>query len=562
VQEWKSGIVVVAKYKFTATDIERTPKGRRMARHTRGKSGFIPDSYVQKCTGKPLTVVLLGKTGNGKSAAGNKIVGASDDAETFPTSDGAESETEFCRDGYGTINGRLITVIDTPGILDTNIVKKMHSWGAWLPAYREDQKKVLRELTNMYTKAPDGFDAIILVSKFGERFTAEDGEALKLLTAFMGKEAEGHMIMLFTRGDEAERNARKQKVSSVDDYVEQWLTRLPEWVKDFICRIGNRKVLFNNILDADENPEAYQKQRLQLIEVIDKMTEGKPFINSKTKAAKGIEEALNATGYKRDLQTLRKKVQDIDKDLQDPKLSPTGKRRLQECRAQLQQEINDKEEKERTKRKEIEDKVRTKIKGEIKDGGCYPGSAIFVDKHGRRRQMDSLEVGDEVQVIINNEIQAEPVIIFIHRQLEVMQEFLQIKTEKNNILKITEDHLLFVEKTGKATAIPARDVRVGDILYVRADHSVEKDAVLDISKVYEKGVYAPVTLSGTILVNDVHTSCYFDVLSHEWSHRAMGVVRAAHYVSPWILQWISGVGQKDGCPGWCRLAHKILTLSD
>jgi len=38
-------------------------------------------------------------------------------------------------------------------------------------------------------------------------------------------------------------------------------------VKDFICRIGNRKVLFNNILDADENPEAYQKQRLQLIEV-------------------------------------------------------------------------------------------------------------------------------------------------------------------------------------------------------------------------------------------------------------------------------------------------------
>lgn len=214
-----------------------------------------------------MTVVLLGKTGNGKSAAGNKIVGASDDAETFPTSDGAESETEFCRDGYGTINGRLITVIDTPGILDTNIVKKMHSWGAWLPAYREDQKKVLRELTNMYTKAPDGFDAIILVSKFGERFTAEDGEALKLLTAFMGKEAEGHMIMLFTRGDEAERNARKKKVSSVDDYVEQWLTGMPEWVKDFICRIGNRKVLFNNILDADENPEAYQKQRLQLIEV-------------------------------------------------------------------------------------------------------------------------------------------------------------------------------------------------------------------------------------------------------------------------------------------------------
>lgn len=194
--------------------------------------------------------------------------------------------------------------------------------------------------------------------------------------------------------------------------------------------------------------------------------------------------------------------------------------------------------------------------------GCFPGSAMFIDKHGRQRNLSSMHIDDEVQVITNNEIGYEPVITFIHRQPEVMQEFLQITTERNNILKITEDHLLFVEKTGKATAIPARDVKVRDTLYVRAGHSVEKDVVLSISKVYDEGVYAPVTLSGSILVNNVHTSCYFDVLSHEWSHRAMGVARAVHYVSPWILQWISGVGQKDGFPGWCRLAHKILTLSD
>ena len=194
--------------------------------------------------------------------------------------------------------------------------------------------------------------------------------------------------------------------------------------------------------------------------------------------------------------------------------------------------------------------------------GCFPGSAIFIDKHGRQRNMSTMRIDDEVQVIANNEIRFEPVITFIHRQPEVMQEFLQITTERNNILKITEDHLLFVEKTGKAKAIPARDVKVGDTLFVRAVHSAEKDAVLSITKVYDEGVYAPVTLSGTILVNNVHTSCYFDVLSHEWSHRAMVVARAVHYVSPWILQWISGIGQKDGFPGWCRLAHKILTLSN
>jgi len=295
--------------------------------------------------------------------------------------------------------------------------------------------------------------------------------------------------------------------------------------------------------------------------VIETMTKGKgPFVNDKTQSVMNsrIEDTLAVAGYTDGREDLMKRLEIIDRDLrQEDRLSFSEKKNLRESRNEIEKQIEEYDKREDAWRKRTEQAIQQKLK---KEGGCYPGSAIFVDKHGRRRQMDSLEVGDEVQVIINNEIRAEPVITFIHRQPEVMQKFLQITTEKNNILKITEDHLLFVEMTGKATAIPARDVKVGDILYVRADHSVEKDAVLNISKVYEKGVYAPVTLSGTILVNDVHTSCYFDVLSHKWSHIAMGVARAVHYVSPWILQWISGVGQKDGFPGWCRLAHKMLTL--
>ena len=177
--------------------------------------------------------------------------------------------------------------------------------------------------------------------------------------------------------------------------------------------------------------------------------------------------------------------------------------------------------------------------------------------------MDSLQIGEEVQVLTEVGIDLEPVITYVHRQPNVRQQFLKITTTKKKSLKITEAHLLFVEKEGQEAAIPARDVNIGDTVYVRGGQgAVERDAVCNISRVLEKGVYAPVILSGTILVNDVHTSSYFDVLSHEWSHRAMGVARAVHHVSPWILQWLSGVGEKERFPGWCRLAHKMLTLKN
>lgn len=175
--------------------------------------------------------------------------------------------------------------------------------------------------------------------------------------------------------------------------------------------------------------------------------------------------------------------------------------------------------------------------------------------------MESLLLGEEVKVITNKGVTSKPVITFIHRQPDLFQKFLQITTLRyKKILKITEDHLIFVEKNGKEAAIPARDVKIGDMVYVKVggQETLEKDAVQGVSIVFERGVYAPVTLSGTILVNDVNTSCYFDVLSHVWFHRAMGAARAVYHLSPKMVEWISSIGEKDGFPGWCRLGHKLL----
>ena len=279
----------------------------------------------------------------------------------------------------------------------------------------------------------------------------------------------------------------------------------------------------------------------------------KPFVQSSLtdeEILNRANDALRSVGMGDDIESMEAELKRLERQLED-----TNDKQQKEEIHRRRDEINE-------RIKNIQKLVNAVAKN-IAGTGCYPGLAIFMDACGRRRRMESLQVGEEVQVITNNEIVTEPVITFIHRQPDVFQQYLKITTFTKKILKINEDHLLFVEKEGEATAIPARDVTIGDTVFVRGDlGALERDAVHNISHVYEKGVYAPVTLSGTILVNDVLTSCYFDVLSHELSNKAMGIARAVYHVSPWMLQWLCSIGQKDGFPGWCRVAHKLLTMID
>ena len=309
------------------------------------------------------------------------------------------------------------------------------------------------------------------------------------------------------------------------------------------------------------------------------MNSGKsPFVHVLTEASKEvldkqIKKALNSIGLDIKLETMAKEKEDLENLLMKKDLPQKEKKQAEDLLKKLEEEIAAEKEKVR----EVEAKEREKLAREASKaksvgkaiieyvtsiGGCFPGSSTFVDKWGSRKKMHSLQIGEKVQVVSNGSIYLQPVISFIHREEEKLQEFLSITTTNNSNLKITEDHLLFVEKNGLPQAIPARGVKIGDTVYVKQNELIGTGTVKEISIVYEKGVYAPVTSSGTILINDVHTSCYFDVLSHEWSHRAMGVVRAMYHVSPWMLQWISSVGEKDGFPGWGRLAHKMLTFMD
>ena len=162
-------------------------------------------------------------------------------------------------------------MIDTPGVLDTAAVQHMKLGNilkgkVFKSGNRETQDLILREVYKIFEMAPQGFDAIALVVKYGARFTNEDEQALKLLHSFLGNESKEYMILILTWGDQALHHAEEKGVS-LGEWIQTWISTLPTWVRDFIAEIKDRVVLFDNCLIEDKNPEAFKKQLSKFIEV-------------------------------------------------------------------------------------------------------------------------------------------------------------------------------------------------------------------------------------------------------------------------------------------------------
>ncbi|XP_055622974.1 protein hedgehog [Toxorhynchites rutilus septentrionalis] len=153
--------------------------------------------------------------------------------------------------------------------------------------------------------------------------------------------------------------------------------------------------------------------------------------------------------------------------------------------------------------------------------GCFTGDSTVQTADGEKRKLSELKIGEKVLSVdsAGNAIYSE-VMLFMDRDTHQSREFVHIEADGGSQLSVTPAHLVMVWQMllGETRFIFADRVQEGDYILVNINNNLEPRKVLRISTKLSRGVYAPLTLEGTVVVDSIAASCYALIDSQKVAH--------------------------------------------
>ncbi|XP_030286096.1 uncharacterized protein LOC115589393 [Sparus aurata] len=187
-------------------------------------------------------IVILGKTGAGKSRLANTIFGE----DVFKIDHTINSGTSKCEAETRSVNGRSITLVDTPGLFDTD----------------GSEEEMKPEIVRCITECAPGPHAFLIVLKV-EKFTEQEQEVINKIQKYFSEEAFKYATVLFTHGDDLLEG------ETIEDFVYQ-----KRKVRNLVNKCGGRCHVVDNKYWKEKPKHEYRSNQFQveeLLKTMDKM---------------------------------------------------------------------------------------------------------------------------------------------------------------------------------------------------------------------------------------------------------------------------------------------------
>ncbi|XP_051258448.1 GTPase IMAP family member 7 [Dicentrarchus labrax] len=184
-------------------------------------------------------IILLGKTGVGKSSLANTIFGGS----KFQVNNLNDLKKHCSQAQTKSVYGRSITLIDTPGFFDTD-------------RSEEDLKP---EIVRCITECAPGPHVFLIVLKV-EKFTEHEQAVITKICQYFSEDALKYAVIVFTHGDQLPEGMK------IEEYADQ-----SEDLSDLVKKCGGRcHVVDNKYWNQQDEYRSNQYQVEELLKTIDK----------------------------------------------------------------------------------------------------------------------------------------------------------------------------------------------------------------------------------------------------------------------------------------------------